>query len=108
MVCRLLGYATGAGNYRVQDVDSKRVFISRDVVFDEGLPRRTSASVGEKTQVPLFDDLSDATNIPLANHDHAPIPAINDDAGANHPLNTADHADQQGTATIPAIPVEPR
>ena len=108
VVCRLLGYATGAGNYRVQDVDSKRVFISRDVVFDEGLPRRTSASVGEKTQVPLFDDLSDATNIPLANHDHAPIPAINDDAGANHPLNTADHADQQGTATIPAIPVEPR
>ena len=33
---------------------SRHVFVSRDVVFDEGRPRRT-ASVGEQTQIPLFD-----------------------------------------------------
>ena len=48
--CRLLGYATGSGNYKVQDVTSRRVLVSRDVVFEEGHPRRTtSASVGEIT-----------------------------------------------------------
>jgi transposase InsO family protein len=36
--CRLLGYALGSGNYKVQDVNSRRVFISCDMVFEEGLP----------------------------------------------------------------------
>lgn len=62
--CRLLGYASGNGNYRVQDIVSRRVFISRDVIFEEGQPRRTLAGVGEEVeqaeQVPLFD-----TNIVL-------------------------------------------
>ena len=52
--CRLLGYAGGRGNYKVQDVVSRRVFVSRDVVFEEGQPHRTSPSVGEHT-IPLFD-----------------------------------------------------
>ena len=52
--CRLLGYAGGHGNYKVQDTSSRRVFVSRDVVFEEGDPRRTSPSVGEK-EVSLFD-----------------------------------------------------
>ncbi len=52
--CRFLGYAGGHGNYKVQDVISRRVFVSRDVVFEEGQPHRTSPSVGEKN-VPLFD-----------------------------------------------------
>ena len=51
--CRLLGYATGKGNYKVQDVASCRVFVSRDVVFEEGQPHRTSVSVGE--QIPVFE-----------------------------------------------------
>ena len=29
--CRLLEYASGAGNYRVQDIASRHVFVSRDV-----------------------------------------------------------------------------
>lgn len=59
--CRLLGYALGHGNYRVQDVDSHCVFVSCDVVFEEGRGHRMLASVGEdnQTQIPLFDALSD-------------------------------------------------
>jgi len=52
--CRLLGYAGGRGNYKVQDVESNQVFVSRDVVFEEGQPHRTLPSVGENT-IPLFD-----------------------------------------------------
>ena len=52
--CRFLGYAGGHGNYKVQDIVSRRVFISRDVVFKEGEPHRTLPSVGEN-DIPLFD-----------------------------------------------------
>jgi len=52
--CRLLGYAGGHGNYKVQGVESRRVFVSRDVVFEEGHPHRTSPSVGED-EITLFD-----------------------------------------------------
>src|SRR6266704_1053942 len=45
--CRLLGYAPGGGNYKVQDTVSGRVFVSRDIIFEEGHPHRTSPSVGE-------------------------------------------------------------
>ena len=54
--CRLLGYAGGRGNYKVQDIAFRRVFVSRDVVFEEGDPHHTSLSVGEN-DVPLFDTL---------------------------------------------------
>ena len=56
--CRLLGYAPGGGNYRVQDMSTKRVFVSRDVIF-EGVPSRTSANVGE--QIPMFDTMENDT-----------------------------------------------
>jgi len=52
--CRLLGYAGGHGNYKVQDVATNHVFVSHDIVFKEGQPNRTSPNVGEKT-IPLFD-----------------------------------------------------
>ena len=55
--CRFLGYATGRGNYKVQDSASRRVFVSRDVIFEEGLPHRTTPSVGEN--IPLFDTILD-------------------------------------------------
>ena len=51
--CHLLGYAGGRDNYKVQDLVSRCVFVSRDVVFEEDQPHRTSASVGEN--IPLFD-----------------------------------------------------
>ena len=35
--CRLLGYATGNGNYKVQDINTQRVFVSRDVVFEDAV-----------------------------------------------------------------------
>jgi hypothetical protein len=50
--CCFHRYATGKDNYKVQDIVSHHVFMSRDVVFEEGLPHRTSASVGE--QIPVF------------------------------------------------------
>jgi len=55
MECVFLGYASGLGSYRVQDVASRRVFVFRDVVLEEGYPHRTSPTVGE--QIPLFDTL---------------------------------------------------
>jgi hypothetical protein len=92
--CRLLGYASGNGNYKVQDVATHRVFVSRDVVFEEGRPHRTSASVGE--QIPLFDTSTVNDGTPLANNDPDSEPniAINDDSGArvvdrtDQPINT--------------------
>jgi len=53
--CRFLGYAGGRGNYKVQDITSHRVFVSRDIVFEEGQPHHTSPSVGENNNIPLFD-----------------------------------------------------
>ena len=68
--CHLLGYASGSGNYKVQDITSCQVFISHDVVFEEGRPCCTSTSVREH-QVPLFD----MNIIPPAN---IHVPPIND------------------------------
>ena len=101
--CRLLGYASGKGNYKVQDIQSRRVFISRDVVFEEGQPRRTSASVGEKT-IPVFDTLT-----PLA--DNGPVTADppHDDNGLTNALDQS-NVDQPPAdhPHVPDIPVEPR
>ena len=72
--CRLLGYASGSGNYKVQDVATRRVFVSRDVVFEEGQARRMSANAGEQTQIPLFDVSADDD----APANVGPVPAIND------------------------------
>ena len=103
--CQLLGYALGSGNYKVQDVTSKRVFVSRDVVFEEGWPRCTSMSVGEQLQIPLFDADITGNNV-------QPIPAIIDD----HHRTPVVPVDQTNAGVdqnahqqpIPAIPVEQR
>ena len=68
--CCLLGYASGTGNYKVQDITSRRVFILQDVVFEEGQPCCTSMSAREH-QLPLFD-----MNIIPPTDIH--VPAIND------------------------------
>jgi hypothetical protein len=60
-------------------------FISHDLVFEEGQPQRTLASVGEK--ITLFDN--DADNTPLTNSigpDHDTKPDHVD-----HPDNHIDH-----------------
>ena len=99
--CRFLGYVSGSGNYKVQDLVSRRVFVSRDVVFEEGQPRRTSASVGEK-QIPLFDATTDIVPTPPA--DVGQAPAINNVPAINVPDHTSvDHANHQCD-----IPIEPR
>ena len=84
--CRLLGYALGSGNYKVQDVASCRVFISRDVVFEEGQPRRTSAGVREEMEH-VFDIQSPPAAVTDNNHtpqsiqsspvDHVPVTGNN-------------------------------
>ena len=52
--CHLLGYTGGHGNYKVQSLEAPQVFVSRDVVFEEGHPHRTLPSVGEN-EIPLFN-----------------------------------------------------
>ena len=107
--CRLLGYyAPGAGNYKVQDIVTRRIYVSRDVVFEEGYPHRTLTSVGEN-----FEAEAALTDNPLVNHDSntpsnpEPVP---DPAIASHhvgdivPDQTVS-LDQQHT---PVIPTEPR
>jgi transposase InsO family protein len=90
--CRFLGYASGSGNYKVQDSVSRRVFVSRDVVFEEGQPRRTLASVGEQ-QIPLFDATS-PTNV-------GPVPAISDNHHISDVLATPTSPTKVGP--VPAI-----
>ena len=100
--CRLIGYASGSGNYKVQDITSRRVFVSRDVVFEEGLPRRTSVS-GQ--QIPLFEVNVDGGPLAYDDRDNDGTQLSND-----HLDDSAD-ADQRNSAiTIapPTITVEPR
>jgi hypothetical protein len=100
--CRFLGHATGAGNYKVQDTITRRTYISRDVFFEEGQPRRTLASVGEQTHIPLFDALpltNDAPINPRPDPDHASnVPNITiNDPQVHH------NVDQ---LPVPVIPIE--
>ena len=55
--CVFLGYMPGHGNFKVQEDGSCQVFVSRDVVFEEGIPHRTSPIVGEPVITQLFDAL---------------------------------------------------
>ena len=68
----------GAGNYKVQNIDTQRVYVSCDVIFEEGQPHHTSTSVGEK-MIPLFNTLDI--------HD-APDAAINPDRAITDPAVT--------------------
>ena len=61
--CHFLAYTSGTGNSKVQDVETWCVFISHDVIFEEGLPHRTLMSVGEET--PLFNSIIPPTNVSL-------------------------------------------
>ena len=71
------------------------------VVFEEGQPRRTSASVGEK-QIPLFNVATDIAPTPPANVGQ--VPAINNVPAINVPDHASiDHADDHCD-----IPDEPR
>jgi len=83
--CRLLGYASGSGIYKVQDVASRRVLISRDVVFEEGHPHRTSPVVG-KNDLPLFNTLDDKSS--FDNGDNStPTTTVNPPESAPAPLS---------------------
>jgi transposase InsO family protein len=103
--CRLLGYAPGRGNYKVQDVNSRRIYVSRDVVFEEGVPNRTSANVGE--QITLFDTLlndtsTDSNNSLQHTENRDPVPDILD----RDPGNQTQDPDSR--PNIASIPDEPR
>jgi len=87
--CRFLGYAGGCGNYKVQGAESRRVFVSRNVIFEEGQPHRTSPIVGEN--IPLFDVVTpndgEANNRETNNRDNK-----HDDLN-NHRENLNNHHD---------------
>ena len=106
--CWLLGYVSGHGNYKVQDVATNRIYVSRDIVFEEGQPRRTSASVGE--QIPIFDaDLPLANNVPNLDHDRA-ITNDHSDTNLDHSDTNLDHQnlDHTPVISVPTIPAVPR
>ncbi len=75
----MLGYARGHGNYKVQDIISHCVFVSRDIIFEEGEPHRTSPSVGER-DLPIFDTTFNTERETL-------------DEGGNHPNQSNDQQD---------------
>ena len=100
--CRLLGYATGSGNYKVQDIATRRVFVSRDVIFEEGKPHGTTAGVGE--QIPLFD--TNMVQVPPAPADKPTTDDIS--TITNDPVDPVNPVDQHDNSDISVIPVEPR
>jgi hypothetical protein len=86
------------------------VFISRDVIFEEGHPHRTSPSVGEKT-VPLFDIAIETPLDDKSTTDTSPgEPFTHDDPGNNnHPdhdnPDPGDHTDQDNL-DVPTAPTQ--
>ncbi|KAK2994898.1 hypothetical protein RJ640_001881 [Escallonia rubra] len=59
-----VGYPNGQKGYRIYDLESKRIYVSRDVQFLEGIYPYTKSSLGESRQV--SNEEPDAGNIPLS------------------------------------------
>ena len=101
--CQLLGYATESGNYKVQDIATRHVFVSRDVIFEEGSPHRTTAGVGE--QIPLFDANMVPNDNPPADNPTTDNPQVDNPTTDNpHTPESAitnDHVDQRDNSVIP-------
>jgi Reverse transcriptase (RNA-dependent DNA polymerase)/GAG-pre-integrase domain/gag-polypeptide of LTR copia-type len=107
--CRLLGYSSGHGNYKVQDCSTNCVFVSRDVIFEEGLPHRTSANVGE--QIELFDTLIETSADMTKNSQPDPDMAIDSsdpDLDRDEPGHHARDPDNQSARNIAPTNDEPR
>ena len=98
--CQLLGYVTGCRNYKVQEITFLRVFVSYNIVFEEGWVHCMLPHVGEDTS--LFHTLnnnSDNTHLfDMLNNNGGPIDTrITKNAGPtidystnnpdNHPIN---------------------
>jgi len=77
------------------------VFVSRDVVFEEGQPHRTSPSVGENN-LPLFDML-------MMEDDGNPLDGDvdQDNKHANTSEHLNNHDQRVDISTEPIIPTEP-
>ncbi|KAK3000579.1 hypothetical protein RJ639_021789 [Escallonia herrerae] len=58
-----VGYPNGQKGYRIYDLESKRIYVSRDVQFLEGIYPYTKSSLGESR--PVSNKEPDAGNIPL-------------------------------------------
>ena len=82
------------------------MFVSRDVVFEEGKPSRTLTSVGEH-HIPIFDTNMDGPTLANANND----PFL-DNTSDNQHINDDHHADtdidQVDKTVITTNPDEPR
>jgi hypothetical protein len=94
-----LGYAIGRGNYKVQDISSRCVFVSCDVIFEEGQPHCTSPSVREN--LPLFD--TSTSSNPLDDN----VGRDNKHPNTSEHLNNPDHHVQVDNPAEPIIPMEP-
>ena len=77
--CCLLGYASGGGNYKVQDVVSCQVFVLHNVVFEEGQPCHQRLWVGKCVTFHITDPtLSLSLPKTLRRHivDHQTLPVV--------------------------------
>src|SRR6202522_1277904 len=101
--CRLLGYGTGTGNYKVQDITTRRTFISRDVIFEEGRPRRTLASLDE----PLLGVTDPLNNTPVSTVPN-PSSSVIGNLDISDQTLPEDHHNIDQPHKTPVIPVEQR
>jgi hypothetical protein len=99
----MLGYAGGRGNYKVQDIASRRMFVLRDVIFEEGQPHHTSPSVGEDN-IPLVDATLREDKL---NNCETTDQQTNQQYPVADPENHADPSNQQSChVSIPAEPTQ--
>jgi hypothetical protein len=78
---------------------TRHTFISRDLIFEEGRPRRTLASVEE----PIFDITNPPTNTPVK-----PNSSVINNLDINNQTIPGDHHNIDQPHQPPVIPVEQR
>jgi len=109
--CRLLGYASGGGNYKVQDITSRRVFVSCDVIFEEGNPHRILPTVGENTLLfntldIVHDEITPSNNSPASAtpSEHRELLTTDDSTSIRTPSTSGrDTTSFTHTCTVPSV-----
>ena len=73
--CILLGYGTATKGYRLYDINNKRVFYSRDVVFDEGksgFEKEETDETDNSVAIELSDDVLVPTETEVIEQNNEP------------------------------------
>jgi len=99
--CRLIGYNEQSGSrvYRVYDEECKQVFISQDIIFEEGSENH-SRSTTQKTESPQENDAEPSGAEDLANW------YSGSDTASTHE-NASPHAEEEPRVGQPLPPIDP-